>query len=88
MLDHIKIINMYTVYVLKSLKNNYRYIGQTKDINKRLAEHNAGLSKSTKNIRPLVLDYTEEYYTRSEAMKRERFLKSGKGREWLSLINR
>ncbi|MDQ5953909.1 MAG: putative endonuclease [Patescibacteria group bacterium] len=78
---------MYTVYVLKSLKNNYRYIGQTNNLNKRLNEHNSGLSKSTKNIRPLVLDYSEEYATRSEAMKRERFLKSGKGREWLTSIN-
>ena len=77
---------MYTVYVLRSLKNNYRYIGQTNNIDKRLAEHNSGLSKSTKNIRPLVLDYSEEYATRSEAMKRERFLKSGKGREWLVSI--
>ena len=78
---------MYTVYVLRSLKNNYRYIGQTNNIDKRLAEHNSGLSKSTKNIRPLVLDYSEEYATRSKAMKRERFLKSGKGREWLTSIN-
>jgi len=78
---------MFTVYVLKSLKNNYRYIGQTNNLNKRLNEHNSGLSKSTKNIRPLVLDYSEEYATRSKAMKRERFLKSGKGREWLTSIN-
>ena len=78
---------MYTVYVLRSLKNNYRYIGQTNNIDKRLAEHNSGLSKSTKNIRPLVLDYSEEYATRSEAIKRERFLKSGKGREWLTSIS-
>ena len=78
---------MFTVYVLKSLKNNYRYIGQTNNLNKRLDEHNSGLSKSTKNIRPLVLDYSEEYATRSKAMKRERFLKSGKGREWLTSIN-
>ena len=78
---------MYTVYVLRCLKNNYRYIGQTNNLNKRLDEHNSGLSKSTKNIRPLVLDYSEEYATRSKAMKRERFLKSGKGREWLTSIN-
>ena len=74
---------MFTVYVLRSLKNGYRYIGQTNNLEKRFAEHNAGLTKSVRFQVPFVVEYTEVYETRQEALRREKFLKSGKGRERL-----
>ncbi len=74
---------MYYVYVLRSLKNNYRYIGQTNNLEKRLEEHNLGMTKSIKFQLPFILEYTEEFKTRIEAIKREKFFKSGQGREWL-----
>ena len=52
----------------------------------RIAEHNAGLVKSTKNRRPLEFIYSEEFNTKSEALKREKFFKSGRGREFLNSI--
>lgn len=67
------------------MKNNYRYVGQTNNLHKRLEEHNFGKTKSTKFIKPFILEYFEEFKTRLEAIRRERFLKSGKGREWLDL---
>jgi len=75
---------MFYVYVLRSKKNNYRYIGQTNNLDRRIKEHNEGLTKSIRFQRPFVLEYYEEFQTRFEAIKREIFFKSGKGREWLN----
>ena len=62
------------------------YTGHTQDLESRLAAHNRGLSRYTKQRGPWVLVYSEEFETRSEAMKREKFFKSGKGREALKEI--
>ncbi len=74
---------MYFVYVLKSLVNGRLYNGSTKDLKRRLFEHNAGKSRYTSLTRPFKLVYKEAYNTRSEAVKRELFFKTGKGRELL-----
>ncbi|OGF28158.1 hypothetical protein A2303_01995 [Candidatus Falkowbacteria bacterium RIFOXYB2_FULL_47_14] len=75
---------MFIVYVLRSLKNNKRYVGQTsKDAFTRLREHNGGCNKWTKQNGPLEIIHVEEYQSRVEAIKREHFLKSGQGRKWL-----
>lgn len=74
---------MYYIYVLYSEKFDRIYIGQTKNIPKRLIEHNTGLSKSTKHYLPWKLIYSEEFKTRSEAIKREKELKSHQGREFI-----
>ncbi len=75
---------MHTVYVLKSLRNGKRYIGSTsKDAFERLKEHNGGTNTWTKQNGPFRLLYTEKYATRTEARRREYFLKSGQGRKWL-----
>ena len=71
------------VYVLKSVKDGNLYTGYTSDLEKRLFEHNSGLSKATKGRSPFELVYKEEYDNRSDAMKREKFLKTGKGRDFL-----
>ena len=75
---------MYKVYVLKSLKNGKRYVGYTeKDVQLRLDEHNSGTNKWTRINRPFKLVYYEEYNNKTEAIKRENFLKSGQGRKFL-----
>jgi putative endonuclease len=74
---------MYYIYVLKSLSHNSRYIGNTNNIEKRLLEHNNGKVRYTKGRRPWKLIYNEEFDTRSEAMKREKELKTGQGRKFL-----
>ena len=73
----------YTVYIIKSSKDNKRYIGCTKNILRRLDEHNNGLVKSIRKRRPLELIYTEGFENKSDAIARERFFKTGKGREYL-----
>jgi len=69
----------FAVYILKSQQTGKFYIGQTGDIQQRLISHNRGDSFSTRNGRPWVLVYEEEYPSRSEAMKREKYLKSIQG---------
>ena len=75
---------MFTVYILCSLSTGKLYIGQTVDLPRRLTEHRTGLGRYARRRGPWQLVYQEEYTTRSEAMKREKALKSGQGREWLS----
>jgi len=78
---------MYLVYILKSLKDHKRYIGFTSDLERRILEHNSGLVKSTRNRKPFELIYTEEFEIKEQAMAREKFFKSGKGREFLKSRN-
>ena len=73
-------LQMY-VYILKSEKDHSFYVGSTKNVEKRLAQHNNGYSLSTKAKRPWLLMRIEEYKDNSLAIKRERFLKSSLGRD-------
>jgi putative endonuclease len=73
----------YTVYILRSERDSRRYIGFTNNLEERFLEHQYGLVKSTKNRRPLKVIYTEEFEKKSDALAREKFFKSGKGREFL-----
>ncbi|MEK6529056.1 MAG: GIY-YIG nuclease family protein [Nitrospirota bacterium] len=59
------------------------YVGSTRDLNKRVDSHNNGKVRTTKSRRPVELIYTEEMLTYTDARKRELYLKSGSGREWL-----
>ncbi|PIR74988.1 MAG: hypothetical protein CO030_03140 [Candidatus Magasanikbacteria bacterium CG_4_9_14_0_2_um_filter_42_11] len=70
------------VYFLQSVSNPDRfYVGITLVARKeeRLAEHNRGQTKSTSRFVPWVCIYSETYKTKSEAQKREQYLKSIKG---------
>jgi putative endonuclease len=74
----------YFVYVLKSEIDGRLYKGQTSDIDKRLNEHNSGKTKSTKGYKPWKLVYFETFETRDEAVLREKYFKTGSGREFLN----
>lgn len=80
---------MFYIYILKSLSDKKYYIGQTNNLSDRIKRHNEGRVKSTKNRIPFELIYFEEYKTRSESIKREKYLKSLKcGNEFLRIINK
>ncbi|MHB1048548.1 MAG: GIY-YIG nuclease family protein [Bacteroidota bacterium] len=66
---------MFFVYIMISEKDGSLYTGQTKDIKKRLQQHNQGKVLSTRSKRPLTLRYFEIHGTRREAMFREWELK-------------
>ncbi|PIR44741.1 MAG: endonuclease [Candidatus Vogelbacteria bacterium CG10_big_fil_rev_8_21_14_0_10_51_16] len=75
---------MYFVYIIKSLKDGKFYTGLTTDVTKRLAEHNRGKDStpSTKSRGPFTLVHVEELPVLRTARAREKYLKSGAGREW------
>jgi putative endonuclease len=72
---------MYYVYVLQIKRSGRYYIGQTKDLAKRLQKHSRGETKSMKNRGEFKVVYTEELSSRAEAMRRERQIKNYKGGE-------
>ncbi|MFZ1289130.1 MAG: GIY-YIG nuclease family protein [Melioribacteraceae bacterium] len=76
------------VYILKSLKDSKRYVGLTNNLQKRLTEHNSRKVEATKNRIPFEVVYFEEFEDRSEAAKREKFFKTGKGKEFLRSIEK
>ena len=71
------------VYVLWSDKLQKRYVGVSDDVSNRMKQHNSGSARFTSAGIPWVLKHQEYYGTRKDALKRERFLKSGVGRSWL-----
>lgn len=70
---------MYYVYVLRSVDKKHWYIGSSSNLLSRLEQHNLGKTRSTKPYKPWQMVYSEEFQTKSEACKREYFLKSPKG---------
>jgi putative endonuclease len=71
------------VYFLKSLKNNDIYVGSAFDVSGRLRLHNASRVKSTKSGVPWKLLDFIFCETRSEAVRKERFFKTGQQKEIL-----
>jgi putative endonuclease len=69
------------VYILRSEIVEKFYIGSTSDLEKRIKLHNSTKARWTKKYQPWVLIHIEEFISRSEAIKRERYLKSLKGIE-------
>ena len=75
---------MYIVYILYSDKFDKIYIGYTSNLEQRFLSHNELGSKGwTLHYRPWRIIYTEVFSLKEEAMKREKQLKGGKGREWI-----
>ena len=77
---------MFSVYALRSVTTGRLYTGFTSDLEWRLAQHNRGITKSTKNRGPWELVHEEQFARRAAAMRRERYLKTGRGREKLKQI--
>lgn len=78
---------MFFVYVIENQERKI-YIGQTSNLEKRLKHHNGELpSKSTSYTKKYIgvwkYIYTEECRTRSDALRREKELKSSRGREFI-----
>ena len=67
---------MHYIYTIQSKKDGRLYIGYTTNIAKRIKEHNYGKSKSTKAYAPWKLAYYEAYFSKNDALKRERMLKT------------
>jgi len=77
---------MFYVYALSSLERNYIYVGLTENLKHRVETHNSGRNKTTAPYKPFKLIYIEECATRAEARLREKYFKSGIGKEKLKSI--
>ena len=75
---------MFTVYVLHSASFNKIYVGYSSDLEGRMKSHNfLGKKGYTVKYRPWTLVHTEQYSTKTEAIKREKQLKSARGRKFI-----
>ena len=74
---------MFFTYVLISESDNKFYVGFTNDLQKRIEEHQKGAVASTANRRPLKLIYYEACLNKKDALKREKYFKTGFGRRFL-----
>ena len=74
---------MWYVYILKSKKYKWFYVGITNDLQNRFKMHNSGKVESTKKLKPFILIYYEAHHNRYDAAKREKFLKTGLGKDWI-----
>jgi putative endonuclease len=74
---------MFYTYVLVSLRDRRLYTGCTDDLRKRIQAHQRGKVRSTADRSPLSLIYYEACLHRDDAFRRERFLKTGKGKRFL-----
>lgn len=67
------------VYILRSKKDGKFYVGMSQNPTKRLEQHNAGKTPSTRHRKPFELCYQESHDSRKQARQREKFLKSYSG---------
>lgn len=74
----------FIVYLIKSQKDNSLYVGCTTDIDKRLSEHNQGMSQYTEPKRPWVIEWYCTFYDKAMAYNFEQYLKTGSGRAFIS----
>jgi len=74
---------MVFVYVLRSREKNVRYVGITAKLGPRLRTHARGATRGGQQLGKFELIHQEEFSTYADARIREKYLKSGQGREWL-----
>ncbi len=74
---------MFYVYVLRSEKDSGFYTGYSTNLRARLRQHRDGESCATAHRRPWKLIYYEAYVNQTDAVGREKYLKSGSGRRFL-----
>ena len=69
---------MFYIYILQSLKDNSYYIGYSQNPESRLIKHNTANKGYTSTRKPWKLVYTEQFETKTLAIKREKFIKKQK----------
>ncbi len=77
---------MFYVYIIYSAVRNKFYVGHSADLEKRLLDHNNGLSKYTRIANDWKVVYIEIYETREEAWHREMEIKRKKSRKYIEWL--
>ena len=75
--------NEFFVYILYSPKAKKSYVGFTSNLEERLIFHNTSdnTKSYTSRFRPWAIAYHKTFKTKSDAMNREKWFKTGVGRE-------
>ncbi len=68
------------VYVLRSQKDHMFYIGSTNDLKRRFQQHQRGENISTAKRLPFDLMYFEGHQAKEDALRREKYFKTTKGK--------
>lgn len=76
-------MSFYFVYVLQSLNIDWIYVGSTTDLKQRFKSHNDGENLSTKGYKPFKLIFYEAYLNKKDALRREEYFKTTKGKTTL-----
>ena len=76
-------MKFYYVYILHNPQRNFIYIGYTENLKQRISSHNKGENKSTKAYIPLELIHYESYQNMKDAKRREKYLKTNRGKTTL-----
>ncbi|MEK7617080.1 MAG: GIY-YIG nuclease family protein [Patescibacteria group bacterium] len=76
-------MSFYYVYVLQSLKFDWIYVGSSADLRTRFKNHNDGENLSTKGYKPFNLIFYEAYLSKKDALRREEYFKTTKGKTTL-----
>ncbi len=79
---------MFYVYILSSLQNGTLYVGSTKDLKRRVKEHNSGQNYYTKRYKPWKLIFYEAHLSESDMFRREKYLKTTQGKRALKRMLR
>ncbi|MDO8570512.1 MAG: GIY-YIG nuclease family protein [Candidatus Daviesbacteria bacterium] len=87
-LSDLKMKLQFCIYVLLSKKDNKFYIGYTSNLKQRLTSHFNGESAATAPRRPFDLIFCEYFLSKSDALRREKYLKTTSGKKGLKLIIR
>jgi putative endonuclease len=75
----------YVVYILFSERHNKTYVGFTSDLINRFQSHDSLAKKGyTTRFRPWKVVHVEFFNSKTDALKREVYLKSGAGRNWIA----
>ncbi len=78
---------MFYVYVLKDLTGRL-YVGYTHDLRERLKQHKSGKTWTTKRMKEIELVFYEAFKSKEDAIRRERYFKTSKGKIGLKQIIR
>lgn len=78
-----QLVKFYYIYILRNSLKNFIYIGYSEDLKQRVISHNKGENKSTKAYLPLELIHYEAYKNKSDAKRREEYLKTNRGKTTL-----
>ena len=79
---------MHYVYIIQAGANGSYYVGSTHNVKERLKRHNEGRSPYTKSKENWQIVYVEEFETSSEAIAREKEIKSKKSRKYIEYLVR